>query len=138
MKKSDLENSDEPSDVGYGRPPKATRYRKGRSGNPRGRPPGDENLLAVFKRMASKRIKIREGEKSRTITMAEAIILQNYNAALKRDQIAMANIIRLAEESGELIDRSDASQVGSPLMLPVPSKNMHEFLAEFGRTPETE
>src|SRR4051794_31305156 len=99
MKKSNLEDSDEPSGVGYGRPPKATRYRKGRSGNPRGRPAGDENLLAVFKRMASKRIKIKEGEKWRTMTVADAIILQNYNAALKRDQIAMGNIIRLAEES---------------------------------------
>ena len=74
-------------EVGYGKPPRATRFRKGRSGNPRGRPNGDENLLSVFKRMVTKRIKIREGDKSRTITMADAIILQNYNAALQRDQM---------------------------------------------------
>jgi hypothetical protein len=70
-------SSDTSSDVGYGKPPKATRFRKGRSGNPKGRPSGDENLLSVFKRMAMKRIKIREGDKSRTVTMADAIILQN-------------------------------------------------------------
>ena len=99
--------SDAAHEVGYGKPPKATRFRKGRSGNPKGRQSGDENLLSVFKRMATKRIKIREGDKSRTITMADAIILQNYKAALQKDQIAMSNIIRLAEESGELIDRTD-------------------------------
>jgi hypothetical protein len=126
-------SSDTSSDVGYGKPPKATRFRKGRSGNPKGRPSGDENLLSVFKRMAMKRIKIREGDKSRTITMADAIILQNYKAALQKDQIAMGNIIRLAEESGELIDRTDVKQVGRPALFPIKSKNMEEFLAQFGR-----
>jgi hypothetical protein len=121
------------NEVGYGKPPKATRFRKGRSGNPKGRQSGDENLLSVFKRMATKRIKIKEGDKSRTITMADAIILQNYKAALQRDQIAMSNIIRLAEESGELIDRTDVKQVGRPAIFPIRSKNMEEFLAEFGR-----
>jgi Family of unknown function (DUF5681) len=138
MKKSTVETSDASSDVGYGKPPKATRFRKGRSGNPKGRQRGDENLLAVFKRMASKRIKIREGDRWRRITMADAIILQNCNAALQRDQIAMNNIIRLAEESGELIDRTDVKHVGKPGIFPVKAKNITEFLARFGRSPETE
>jgi hypothetical protein len=130
--------SDAAHEVGYGKPPKATRFRKGRSGNPKGRRSGDENLLSVFKRMATKRIKIREGDQSRTITMADAIILQNYKAALQKDQIAMSNIIRLAEESGELIDRTDPKQVGMPAFFPVKAKNMTEFLARFGRSPKTE
>ena len=125
--------SDAAHEVGYGKPPKATRFRKGRSGNPKGRQRGDENLLSVFKRMVTKRIKIREGDKSRTVTMADAIILQNYKAALQKDQIAMGNIIRLAEESGELIDRTDVKQVGRPALFPIKSKNMEEFLAQFGR-----
>jgi hypothetical protein len=65
--------------------------------------------------------------------MANAIILQNCNAALQKNQIAMNNIIRLAEESGELTDRSDVKQVGMPAAFPIRSKNMEEFLAEFGR-----
>jgi hypothetical protein len=137
MKKSNPESSCAPSDVGYGKPPKATRFRKGRSGNPNGRQSGDENLLSVFKRMATMRIKIREGDKSRTITMADAIILQNYKAALQKDQIAMSNIIRLAEESGELIDRTDVKQVGKPGFFPIKCKSAEEFMARFGRTLET-
>lgn len=131
-------SSDTPSDVGYGKPPKATRFRKGRSGNPKGRPSGEENILSVFKRMATKRIKLREGDRWRTITMAEAIILQNYRAALQKNQIAMSNIMRLAEESGELIDRTDVKQVGKPGIFPIRSKNIKEFLADFGRKLEDE
>jgi hypothetical protein len=123
MKKSNPESSCAHSYVGYGKPPKATRFRKGRSGNPKGRQRGDENLLSVFKRMVSKRIRITEGDRSRSITMADAIILQNYKAALQRDQIAMSNIIRLAEESGELIDRTDVKQVGMPAAFPIRSKS---------------
>jgi hypothetical protein len=130
--------SDAAHEVGYGKPPKATRFRKGRSGNPKGRQSGDENLLSVFKRMATKRTKIREGDKWRTITMADAIILQNYRAALQKDQIAMSNIIRLAEESGELIDRTDVKQVGRPLLVPEKTLTIEEFLARFGRSVETE
>jgi hypothetical protein len=61
MKKTDPESPYARSDVGYGKPPKATRFRKGRSGNPKGRQRGDENLLSVFKRMVTKRIRITRG-----------------------------------------------------------------------------
>src|SRR5438046_7984719 len=102
MRERTKPRSDPGDEIGYGKPPKATRFRNGRSGNPRGRRQGDENLLSVFKRMVTKLIKISEGGKSRTITMADAIIFQNYKAALQKDQVAMGNIIRLAEASGEL------------------------------------
>jgi hypothetical protein len=108
------------------------------AGNPKGRPSGEENILAVFKRMVTKRVRIKEGDKWRTISMADAIILRNCNAALQNDQIAMSNVIRLAEQSGELIDRTDVKQVGRPALFPKPAKDMREFLATFGRTPETE
>jgi hypothetical protein len=68
--------------------------------------------------------------------MADAIILQNYKAALQRDQIAMSNIIRLAEESGELIDRTDVKQVGMPAVFPIRCKSPEEFMAKFGRKVE--
>ena len=125
-------------DVGYGKPPKANQFRKGRTGNPRGKRPGDENLVSVFKRHVLKRVKIKDGDQVRTISLAEAVILKNYNAALQKNPFAMGNIYRLAEECGEFVDRTDPKQVGRPLAVPIKAKNIEEFLARFGRTVETE
>lgn len=120
-------------EVGYGKPPKANQFPKGRTGNPRGKRRGEENLVSVFKRHVLKRIKIKDGDTIRTITLAEAVILKNYNAALQKNPFAMSNIYRLADESGEFVDRTDAKQVGGQIAVPVRSKNMEEFLAMFGR-----
>jgi len=70
--------------------------------------------------------------------MSELVILKNLNAALQKNPIAMGNIYRLAEQSGEFVDCTDAKQVGRPVAMPIRSKNMEEFLAEFGRKIEDE
>jgi hypothetical protein len=136
MKKSRV-TSTAPYEVGYRKPPKANQFRKGRSGNLRGKKPGDENLISAFKRHVLNRVKIRDGDQVRTITLAEAVILKNYNAALQKNAIAMGNIYRLAEESGEFVDRSDPKQVGKPLCVPV-KMTTEEFLARHGQTIGTE
>jgi hypothetical protein len=130
-------SSDSPYTVGYGKPPKANQFRKGRTGNPRGKRKGDENTISAFRRQVLKRVKIKDGETLRTITVAEAVILKNFDAAMHKDPIAMGNIFRLAEESGEFVDRTDAKQVGRPFAVPEKA-TMEEFLAAFGRKPETE
>ena len=132
-------NSSGPTyEVGYGKPPKANQFRKGRTGNPRGRKRGEENLISVFKRIVSKRVKVNDGEKVRSITLGEAVILKNYQAAVQRNPFALSNIYRMAEIAGEFVDLTDAKQVGLPLAVPYPAKDIREFLAPFGRTPETE
>jgi hypothetical protein len=130
-------NAADSTEVGYGKPPKANQFRKGRTGNPRGKRKGEENIISAFKRHVLKRVKIKDGDQIRTITLAEAVILKNYNAALQKDSFAMSNIYRLAEESGEFIDRTDAKQVGRPLFVPE-KVTIEEFLARFGRSVETE
>ena len=138
MKKPSSSATDSPCEVGYGKPPKANQFRKGRTGNPRGKRQGEENTISAFKRIVSKRVKINDGEKVRTITLAEAVILKNYNAAVQKNPFAMSNIFRLAEDAGEFEDRTDPKQVGRPIAVPIRSKNMEEFLAEFDRKIEDE
>lgn len=120
-------------EVGYGKPPKSNQFRKGRTGNPRGKRRGEENIISVFKRYVLRRVKITDGDATRTMTLAQAVILKNLNAALQKNPFAMGNIFRLAEASGELVDRTDAAQVGKPLLVGEPM-TMEEFMARHGRT----
>src|SRR6266481_8550842 len=129
MKKPSSPTADSSFEVGYGKPPKANQFPKGRTGNPRGKKRGEENIISAFKRIVSKRVKINDGEKVRTITLAEAVILKNIHAALQKNPLAMSNIFGLAEQAGEFVDFTDAKQVGGPIAVPERDKTMEEFLA---------
>ena len=106
MKKS-LPPDHEIPKVGYRSPPKAHQFRKGRSGNPRGRKTGEENMIAIFKRLASRRVKVNDNGRIRLLPLAEAVILQNIKAALQRNSNAVANMFRLAEEADEGVEATD-------------------------------
>lgn len=69
--------------VGYAKPPAATRFRPGQSGNPRGRPRGaknktptlnEERLKDIILQEAYRTIKVRDGEKSVTVPIAQAVV----------------------------------------------------------------
>ena len=119
-------------DVGYRKPPKHGRYRKGRSGNPRGRTQGEENLLSIFKRVAARPVKVHDGTKARTMSLGEAIILQNYKAAVQKDPTAMGNILRLAELAGEFKDLNNPKVIGGLIFMPRKARSEEEFDAEHG------
>src|SRR6267154_6705908 len=118
MKKSDLPPDDETPKVGYRRPPKAHQFRKGRSGNPRGRKAGEENMIAIFKRQANRRGKVNDNGRIMMLPLAEAVILQNIKAALQKNSNAVANMFRLAEEADEFKDWSDPKVAGGLIFMP--------------------
>ena len=69
--------------VGYGKPPKKNRFKKGESGNPRGRPKGaksrrpalpEERLRAIVLKEAYRTIDMRERDRTVSLPMAQAII----------------------------------------------------------------
>jgi hypothetical protein len=59
-----------PSEVGFGRPPVQSRFRKGQSGNPAGRPPTAETFARIIKRLLLEKARITENGHARTVTKA--------------------------------------------------------------------
>ncbi|WP_233493474.1 DUF5681 domain-containing protein, partial [Ruegeria atlantica] len=59
-------------EVGYGKPPKATRFKKGQSGNPKGRPKASKNVGSMLEEVFFRKIPITENGSRREVTMLEA------------------------------------------------------------------
>ena len=74
------EMSDQEYKVGPGRPPKEHRFKPGQSGNPKGAkrkaPSMAPDLKAALERALNKTVKLKQGDKERTVTMAVAGIEQ--------------------------------------------------------------
>ncbi len=68
-------------DVGYKKPPLATRFQKGVSGNPRGRPKGARNLSTVVAAALNEKVLITENGRKRRISKYEAAVKQLVNRA---------------------------------------------------------
>lgn len=81
--------------VGYGRPPRATRFRPGQSGNPRGRPKGAHNTGTIVKDVLARKVSLNGAGGRRQVAVKEAIVLRMAEAALKGDLKAAAAVLAL-------------------------------------------
>src|SRR5271168_4282171 len=70
--------------VGYGKPPRRTRFPKGQSGNPRGRSPAAKNLKTLLSNALNEFVIVTENGGHRKITKREAIITQLVNRSVSR------------------------------------------------------
>jgi len=66
-------------EVGYGKPPHHTQFKKGQSGNPRGRPCGSKNLKTLVNEVLNELLTITENGRRRKITKREAIVREVIN-----------------------------------------------------------
>jgi len=83
--------------VGYCRPPLATRFRPGQSGNPRGSRKRAATFGAAVKSALGHKIEVKEQGRTRRISKLEAAAIQIANRAAMGDQRAMQLAIRLVE-----------------------------------------
>jgi hypothetical protein len=85
--------------VGYGKPPQSTRFKKGVSGNPKGRPKGSLNVATVFMKTLREKVVINENGQRRKVSKLEAAVKQLVNKAASGDQRSMRLLVDLARDA---------------------------------------
>jgi hypothetical protein len=85
--------------VGFCRPPEATRFKKGVSGNPNGRPKGSLNVATAFTKALREKVVINEGGQRKIVTKLEAALKQLANKGASGDLRALAQLTALAQDA---------------------------------------
>jgi hypothetical protein len=86
--------------VGYKRPPQNTRFQKGRSGNPKGRPKKEPTLWSELAEALEEKVSIVVEDKRRIrIRKRQLIVKQLTNKAALGDPRAIALLFKLQRES---------------------------------------
>src|ERR1700730_5439368 len=93
--------SDNSYNVGFGKPPKHSQFRKGISGNRKGRPKGKRNMATVLTEILEEEILIKEGGVRKRGTKLEAALKQLANKAASGDLVAARHLIALARSAEE-------------------------------------
>jgi hypothetical protein len=116
--------SDCESEVGYKKPPKASQFPKGTSGNPRGRPRKDPGIAAVFRKVSKQVVQTNGKSGPQRMTKLEASVTQLVNKAATGDLKAMKAFMQMASRHPELVtDPSETLKVIFELVGPSASRS---------------
>lgn len=91
----ELNNPEGDYEVGFKKPPKETRFTKGQSGNPNGRPKGKKNMATILLAAANELVTINENGKSKQVTKFEAACKQTLNKSAGGDLTAIKLLMQL-------------------------------------------
>jgi hypothetical protein len=85
-------------EVGYGKPPRQTQFKKGQSGNPKGRPGGIKNLSTVLSEALNEPVIVAENGRHRKITKRQAAFKQLVNEAAKGNWRALKLLVDILQD----------------------------------------
>lgn len=81
--------------VGYGKPPVASQFKPGRSGNPKGRPKAAKGLNTIVRDTLTQKVAVRTANGERRISRIEAALHKTIELAMKGNPRALAQLIKL-------------------------------------------
>jgi Family of unknown function (DUF5681) len=84
--------------IGRGNPPKHTQFRKGTTGNPKGRPKGLKNVSTYLMEAARDHVTATVGGRTRKISKIQATAMQLATKAAGGDQAAIGKFLDWMDE----------------------------------------
>jgi hypothetical protein len=103
-------------EVGYGKPPKHGRFKSGQSGNPKGRPKKRATPSDILQDVFFEAIEVVKDGRAQMLPRIKVLLNQIMTEALKGDQKAISNVIKLlpllkaALAEGSESSRPDSAQ----------------------------
>jgi hypothetical protein len=94
---SDRGRKSSDDEVGYGRPPIATRFAAGNRANPNGRPRGSRSVGAILRDIMRQKIAVSEHGKTRRISTLEGTLRRLANDAIRGDLASVKLLISLVD-----------------------------------------
>ena len=91
-------------EVGYGKPPCQTRFKKGHSGNPKGRTAGTKNLSTLLSEALNERVVVTQNGRRRKITKRKAIVTQLVNRSASADLPALKLVFDMVRDTEKRMD----------------------------------
>ena len=101
MRKRSAKRDQRDYEIGFGRPPKATRFKPGGSGNPRGRPKGSRPVGAVLQEVLRQRIPVTENGRTRRLPALEVMLRRLANEAMRSEPSAVKLMLSLVDRYAE-------------------------------------
>ena len=111
MSALDDNSSDSGDRVGYCRPPRATRFKPGQSGNPRGRPRKPKPIQELLATELRRRAPVRENGREQKLPKLELVVKRLVHDAIHGNYQAvrlLIDLIKVTEEGSDegLVDRT--------------------------------
>jgi hypothetical protein len=85
-------------EVGRGKPPKDSQFKKGQSGNPRGRPCGAKNMATLVGEALDEKVTVTDNGRRRKVSKREIIATQLVNRSAQADLKAMQILFGMVQE----------------------------------------
>jgi hypothetical protein len=106
----------DPYEVGFGKPPKRTRFKKGRSGNPDGRPRKKPDLYSELTKVLREKITITVDGQQEKVTVQQALLRRLRDQALRGEfwaQKLLQKVVAALPESGSERAPVDMQAIGA-------------------------
>ncbi|WP_182481972.1 DUF5681 domain-containing protein [Henriciella algicola] len=84
--------------IGYGKPPKTTQFKKGQSGNPKGRTKGSKNFRTALTDELSQIVQFTEDGQRKSATKRQVMLRNLTNKAAKGDPRSIEQVLKQLQQ----------------------------------------
>ena len=87
-------------EVGYRKPPTSGQFKKGTSGNPKGRPKGSRNFVTLLEQELAQVVVVTENGRKKRMSRLHAMVKRMVAGALQGDPKSQVTLIEILRRTG--------------------------------------